>query len=64
MNKNVKIIATNLICPICNNIQVIQRRKSRQKSYGHLKLLYCYKCKKYVNHIEIKDGEINETIYM
>ena len=51
---------TRLICPNCMNIQTKYRKASRLKKYGHLKRLWCYKCKKIVNHIELCNEEIEE----
>ncbi len=50
-----KTILTNLKCLECGNIQPIQRRKSLQKKIGHIKTMYCYKCKKRTQFYELKD---------
>ena len=50
---------TRLICPVCGNVQTIYRRKSRTKSFGHLKMLWCFKCKKRTNHFELRDEIID-----
>lgn len=55
MNKRKKHQATELICPFCKNIQTIYRSSGHLKEAGHLKRLYCYKCKKVTNHVELKD---------
>lgn len=54
-----KIVETRLICPQCGNIQKIFRLASKRKNFGHLKALWCFKCKQRINHIEIKDENIS-----
>lgn len=54
------IIETKLICPKCGNVQVIFRKASKQKEFGHLKKLWCYKCKKIINHFEICNENVEE----
>ena len=49
-----KIIETFLECEICGNKTSIQRRMANQKKKGHIKHLYCYKCKERTPHIELK----------
>lgn len=55
-----RLIKTRLICPICGNIQTIVRRNSKQKKFGHLKYLWCYKCQQRINHFELKDERIED----
>lgn len=50
-----KYIQTAIQCPECGNITYIFRKQASQKKIGHLKKLYCYKCKKEVNQVEVKD---------
>lgn len=52
---------TNLVCPECGNIQTIYRKSCKRKRYGHLKLLWCYKCKEVTNHFEICNENIEEA---
>ena len=59
--KSSKMIQTRLVCPDCGNIQVIYRKVHKRKPYGHLKRLWCYRCKKVTNHFEIGNEEIEEA---
>lgn len=52
---------TRLICPICGNIQTIFRQSNKCREFGHIKTIWCFKCKEKTNHIEIKDEEIEKT---
>lgn len=54
-----KFIETRLFYPQCKNIAIIYRRISSQRKFGHLKKFYCWKCKEEINHIEIRDYNIN-----
>ncbi len=58
--KKQSMVATTLICPRCNNRQIIYRKTRKQKSFGHLKWLWCYKCKRITNHFEICNEEVEE----
>ncbi len=49
----VKHIQTAIQCPICGNISYIFRKAGKQKKAGHLKKMYCFKCKQDVNQVEI-----------
>lgn len=51
--KKCKTIETKLICPKCGTVVSIRRKMSKQKAFGHLKKLYCYKCRERVNFFEI-----------
>lgn len=46
------IQSTKLTCSRCNFVQIIQRKKSKLKKAGHIKHLWCPKCKDRVEHIE------------
>ena len=50
-------IKKTLKCTECGNLIVIHRKLSNNKKEGHLKNLYCIKCKKEVNHIELSAWE-------
>jgi competence CoiA-like predicted nuclease len=58
MRKNVT--ETRMFCPKCGNIQIIFRKTSKQRKFGHYKNLYCYKCKETHNHIELKDQDVSK----
>ena len=55
------MIQTRLICTKCGNIQTIYRKVKHIKPFGHMKKLWCYKCKKEVNHFEIGNEEFEEA---
>lgn len=55
------IVETKLACPKCNNIQLIHRKACKRKEYGHIKTIWCYKCKDFTNHFEICNEEIEEA---
>ena len=48
-------VQTAIQCPECGTITYINRKKSLKKKIGHLKKLYCYKCMKEVNQVEVGD---------
>lgn len=48
-------IKTDMICIECGNIHVIQRNLSYRKKTNNEMKLWCYKCQKEVNHVEIID---------
>ena len=49
------LVQVKLICPECGNKTTIFRKQSKQKEYLHRKSLYCYRCKKETNHIEVRN---------
>jgi len=53
-----KVVPTDLICPDCGNVFTIMRKESKQKKEFHRKWLYCPKCHKKSNHIEVRDLDI------
>jgi hypothetical protein len=46
---------TFLKCDCCGNVNPIFRKKSKQRDKGHLKHMYCYKCKEIKAHLEVKE---------
>ena len=58
--KRATMIQTRLVCPKCGNIQIIFRKVVRRKKYGHIKDLWCFRCKKVTKHFEICNEEIEE----
>ena len=53
-----KVAQTSLICPECGNIFKIWRLKCHQRNLYHKKNLFCVKCNKETNHIELKDIDL------
>jgi transcription elongation factor Elf1 len=47
-------------CPICGNIYTLFRPIGRLREKNHKKWLWCYKCKKKINFIEL--GNFREEI--
>ena len=54
-------VSTSLICPECGNVFPIMRKANKEKSLYHRKWLYCIRCSKTTNHIEVKD--LDRLIY-
>lgn len=55
MGKN--YIISNMACVVCGHQGIpIPRPKSSLRESGHLKELYCVCCKKYTNHVELREG--------
>lgn len=50
-----KCSQTDLVCLKCGNITTIFRKISNLKPIGHIKHLWCYKCKKVTEHYEVRD---------
>jgi len=53
---NSKFVMTGLICSECGNEDTIMRKSGKLKRSGHIKDLYCYKCKKRTKHTEMTKG--------
>ncbi len=62
MGNKVSMIETTLVCPKCENVTSIYRREASQRVFGHKKRLYCWKCKKKINHIELKDYNLKLVV--
>ena len=60
MTNKPKFKSCSLICPKCKNVQYINRRTCKLKRYGHIKPLWCYKCKKRTRHIEIDEFRLSK----
>jgi len=41
-------------CPDCENTTQIQRVTGRKKKTGHLKWMWCVRCKKSTNHAMVR----------
>ena len=50
-----KTTSTDLVCLKCGNIATIYRNSKHLRNIGHIKDLYCYKCKCNTKHYEVKD---------
>ena len=48
-------IESDFYCTQCGNRGIpVQRKKGQEREAGHLKKLYCLRCKETVNHVEVK----------
>jgi hypothetical protein len=47
------LIKKDLECTKCGEVQSIQRLKNRNRGKGHIKHLWCIKCKEKTAHIEL-----------
>lgn len=53
--RKTKFIISDFYCTQCGERGIeIPRKVNKQKEPGHLKKIYCLKCKKETNHVEIK----------
>lgn len=41
-----------VVCEVCGNIMVIPRHPRRDKRSGHVKHIWCFKCRNVTAHIE------------
>ena len=48
-----KVMKKRMRCTSCGNEIVIFRKTTSNRKKGHLKFLYCYICKRDVNHREM-----------
>ncbi|MNC14948.1 hypothetical protein D3C75_627400 [compost metagenome] len=53
-----------LYCPECENMSNIQRKNRKLKSNGHIKDLWCHRCKKITKHIEKREDLVNQELYL
>lgn len=62
MGKNYTPVASTFYCTQCGKQGIpINRKKGQERKSGHLKKLYCINCKKEINHVEIKQDDLNYT---
>ena len=48
---------SKFLCIQCDSSTFLPRKLSKKKELGHLKKLYCLKCKEEVNHLEKRESE-------
>lgn len=46
-------ILKELRCEECGNKQIISRKENKNKSFGHIKHIWCHLCKEITPHKEI-----------
>lgn len=55
MSKNKEVLLSDFYCTYCGNKGIpITRKKGQSREPGHLKKLFCLKCQKEINHVEIR----------
>lgn len=54
MSRKKKTILSNLRCAECQNVTILPRPKGRKRKDGHVKHMWCFKCKKETAHEESK----------
>ncbi|WXX02939.1 ribosome associated inhibitor A [Staphylococcus phage LJLAME001] len=52
MKKRQKMFHSNLVCSKCGNTFTVPRKRAQRREEGHIKHLYCIKCKCTTAHIE------------
>lgn len=53
-------VLTDFICPECTNVLTLPRKIGREKELYHQKKMWCFNCKKEINHIELHNIDIIE----
>lgn len=56
MKKKGSMSETSLKCTECGNVNTLFRDSGWRKKDGHIKTVWCFKCKKETDHIENKRG--------
>lgn len=54
-HKSTKMIPSTLICPKCKSKFIVFRSAGRMREQNHKKWLWCYKCKRKYNFIEVRE---------
>lgn len=57
-----KMYISNLVCECCETVFPVPRKKSGRRGKGHVKHLWCYKCKDVKAHIELADRHLEKDI--
>jgi hypothetical protein len=58
--KRQPMVQKELKCEVCGDIFPIFRKAWKNKESGHIKHLYCYKCKNITAHIELSPLDLYE----
>ena len=48
----IKTVSSDLRCKCCDNLFPIPRRKGNRRASGHIKHLWCIRCKERTEHVE------------
>lgn len=54
-HKGVKMVPSTVVCPKCGTTYVVFRCNGQLREVNHKKWMYCYKCKKKYNFIEVRE---------
>ena len=50
-----KLVEKRLKCTVCGNVDTIQRTNHRNRETGHIKHIYCFKCRDTTAHEELSE---------
>ena len=53
------MIEKHLKCAVCDTLTAIQRKNSRNRPEGHIKHMWCHRCKARRPHIELDEFKVN-----
>lgn len=54
-HKGAKMVPSVVVCPKCDTHYTIFRCHGQLREINHKKWMYCYKCKKKYNFIEVRE---------
>lgn len=57
-----KTATSYFYCLGCLNKIPLARKKSKMREKEHLKSIYCFKCKNYINHYEVREFDFDFSI--
>lgn len=57
MARKQKMFYSNLVCNKCGNAFKVPRKRAKKREEGHIKHMYCIKCKEITAHIEDNRSE-------
>ena len=61
--ERVLTVQSNLMCFDCGSIFTVHRKKRRQREAAHIKHLWCFKCQKETQHVEIGNTSLKNLAY-
>ena len=64
MNMKKKMKSSTMKCTQCGTEYTIQRVVGKEKECGHLKKVWCVKCRKDTNHVELGAHYFRQDYYM
>lgn len=57
-----KTITSQFYCLKCANKTALPRKMSRMREKGHYKKIYCIGCKEEINHLEVREFDLDFSI--